>query len=116
MINNLDDLYQGLLSIGLDVAYYEFEEEEEPQLPFIVYYQESEVGFYADNIRYTTALDCMIELYSEVRDQLREEMIEKLFTANGIGFEKAFEPLPDEELIMTLYQVRIPFKTRQEAL
>jgi hypothetical protein len=101
LMDLLDIEYQGR---KVPVARNEFDEPQEP--PFIVYISESPDLFGAENIVYYKSNRFRVELYTNKKEGTLEEMLEDLFTANELYYEKDGDvKVSSENLWLTTFYV-----------
>ena len=96
-------LFALLKSTGLPVAYHHFTSPPSP--PYIVYLfaYSSNVG--ADNKVHSKADNYQVELYTTIKDPASEKLIEDLFDANDIYWEKTETYIESEDLYQVLYEI-----------
>ena len=101
LMDLLDIEYQGR---KVPVARNEFDEPQEP--PFIVYISESPDLFGAENSFYYKSNRFRVELYTNKKEGTLEEMLEDLFTANELYYEKDGDiKVSSENLWLTAFYV-----------
>ena len=79
-------LFTLLKTINLPVAYHHFTSPPSP--PYIVYLFSYSSNFGADNKVYDAEKNFQVELYTKTKDPASEALIEDLFNANDIYWEK----------------------------
>lgn len=102
--------FQTLLeTTGLPVAYGRFTEEyiaqEGVTLPFIVWMNESDDNFGADNVVHYVAHGIRIELYEEIRDPVTEGKVEAAL--KDIYYTKDAVYVEDERVYEIIYQTEV---------
>ena len=107
MLNKLKEILESIPEFKNKVAYRAFPVGEAPKLPFICYLQTGTNNFFADNKVYTTAKEVDIELYSQLRDEISEELIEEALYNNNITWTKSIEYLDDEKVYEVIYTVEV---------
>lgn len=107
MLNKLKKILESIPEFENKVAYRAFPVGEAPKLPFICYLQTGTNNFFADNKVYTTAKEVDIELYSQLRDEISEELIEEALYNNNITWTKSIEYLDDEKVYEVIYTVEV---------
>lgn len=90
---------------GYPVAYSHFKEAQKP--PFICYLRNGSANFIADNKVYKKINDITIELYSNKKDLVAEEALEKLLDDNDIPYDSDEIYIESEELFQKIYEVRL---------
>lgn len=105
----LTDFQTLLETTGLPVAYdhftKEYIEKEGVTLPFIVWMNESDDNFGADNVVHYVAHGVRIELYEEVRDPVTEGKVETAL--KDIYYTKEAVYIEDERLYEIIYQTEV---------
>lgn len=104
---DLEGLNELLQETGYAVAYDEFEEGENPELPWIAYYELNSDNFQADDSVFLNIKDVRIELYTERKDVKVERKLESLLNENGLVFNSYDEPIDDEDLYLHAIETRI---------
>lgn len=105
----LESFQELLESTDMPVTYREWEEEDEPELPYIVYYVTDSVTFHADNKRYWSQVDISVELYTGFKEPDNEKVLEALFDDNDLLYEKQEYYWEDDNLHENLYSLQIHF-------
>lgn len=96
-----------LKSIDISVAYHSFGEGQAPNLPYIVYYVDEDVGFVADDYIYYESLGITIEVYSRIKDLELESKIKKLLNDNQLPYESYESFLDSENMFLKAYEINI---------
>jgi len=96
-------LFTLLKTTGLPVAYHHFVEP--PTLPYIVYLFSYSSNFGADNKVYAKNPNYQVELYTKIKDPASEKLVEDLFDANDIYWEKSETFINSEGLYQILYEI-----------
>lgn len=96
-------LFQLLKTTGLPVAYHHFTSPPSP--PYIVYLFSYNSNFGADNRVYDAAKNYQVELYTTKKDPISEVLIECLFDANDIYWDKTETYIESEGLFQVLYEI-----------
>ncbi len=96
-------LFNLLKSTGLPVAYHHFTSPPSP--PYVVYLFAYNTNFGADNKVYSGAKNFQVELYAKAKDLASEKLIENLFNANDIYWEKTETYIDSEGLYQVLYEI-----------
>lgn len=96
-------LFNLLKSTGLPVAYHHFVSPPAP--PYIVYLFSYSSNFGADNKVHSQADNYQVELYTKAKDPTLEALIEGLFDANDIYWEKTETYIEGEGLFQVFYEI-----------
>ena len=96
-------LFTLLKSTGLPVAYHHFTSPPTP--PYVVYLFAYNTNFGADNKVYSGAKNFQVELYTKTKDPTSEALIESLFDANEIYWDKTETYIDSEGLYQVLYEI-----------
>ncbi len=96
-------LFTLLKTIGLPVAYHHFTSPPSP--PYIVYLFAYSSNFGADNKVHSQADNYQVELYTTKKDPTSETLIEDLFDANEIYWDKTETYIDSEGLYQVLYEI-----------
>jgi hypothetical protein len=96
-------LFALLKTTGLPVAYHHFTSPPTP--PYIVYLFSYSSNFGADNKVHSQADNYQVELYTKTKDPTSEALIEGLFDANDIYWDKTETYVESEGLYQVLYEV-----------
>jgi len=100
------ELYNLLKLLNLPLTYHHFTTPPVP--PYIVYLRINSENFEADNKVYRKGDIFHIELYSKLKDTVREKLIEDLFDANEIYYEVISELyIATESLYQVIYEITI---------
>jgi len=96
-------LFTLLKTINLPVAYHHFTSPPTP--PYIVYLFSYSSNFGADNKVYDAEKRFQVELYTKTKDPTSEALIEGLFDANEIYWDKTETYIESEGLYQVLYEI-----------
>ena len=96
-------LFTLLKTAGLPVAYHHFTSPPSP--PYIVYLFSYSSNFGADNKVHSQADNYQVELYTKTKDPTSEALIEGLFDANEIYWDKTETYIDSEGLYQVLYEI-----------
>jgi hypothetical protein len=96
-------LFALLKTTNLPVAYHHFTSPPSP--PYIVYLFSYSSNFGADNKVYQKDFNYQVELYTTKKDLASEALIEDLFNANDIYWEKTETYIDSEGLYQVLYEI-----------
>lgn len=93
--------------IGIQNAYYQFEDGRELTPPWICFrYPESD-DVYADDSNYQAISQLSIELYSAEKDFASEAEVEAVLIAHGLAWAKFESHLQDEHLYLVTYETEV---------
>lgn len=109
------DVADMLKSIGVPIAYYQFDEGTGQQPPFICFYYPGINPFQADNINYYRIDQLTIELYTDEKDFELEETLEGVLDANGIPFDKSEAYIGSEKMFQITYYATVWIDTEVES-
>ena len=101
----LKELYNLLKATGYPVAYSHFNGPK--QAPFITYLVDGNPNFIADNKVYHKIKDVDIELYTTIKDEAVEKVLEDLLDQNDIPYEPYEVYIESEKLFQKIYEVRL---------
>ena len=96
-------LFALLKTTELPVAYHHFTSPPSP--PYVVYLFSYNSNFGADNKVYNGAKNFQVELYTKTKDLASEALIEGLFDASEIYWEKTETYIESEGLYQVLYEI-----------
>ena len=96
-------LFQLLKTTGLPVAYHHFTSLSTP--PYVVYLFSYSSNFGADNKVHKEIPNYQVELYAKTKDPTSEALIEGLFDANEIFWDKTETYIDSEGLYQVLYEI-----------
>lgn len=99
----MGELLRLLESTGLPVAYNHFKKP--PNLPYIIYLLSYTSNFAADNKVHEKINNYQVELYSRNKDVASETLIEDLFDANSIFYNKTETYIDSEDFFQVLYEI-----------
>lgn len=103
----LPELKKELDVLKLPIAYRCFAPGQVPQLPYLVYYADEDIGFCADDIVYHERYAVTIEIYTEKKDIELEKKVKKLLTEKGLSYESYESFLDSEEMYLKAYEIEI---------
>ncbi len=96
-------LFTLLKTLNLPVAYHHFTSPPSP--PYVVYLFSYSSNFGADNKVYVAEKNYQVELYSKTKDLTSEALIEGLFDAHEIYWDKTETYIDSEGLYQVLYEI-----------
>lgn len=105
------DIANIVLEIGLPCAYDHFAQNESPYPPFALFLLTNTNNFMADGIVYQEMADVAIELYTDVKEPLRERQVESILDTHDITWDKTETWLEGEGM----YEVRYAFTVEYDA-
>lgn len=88
-------------------AYDHFVEGEAPDPPFLVFLYPGSRNFSADGRVYYKVNRLNIELYTDIKDVEREEIVEAVLDRHGIYYEKSEVWIESEHLYEVLYEMEV---------
>ena len=94
-------------SSELDFAYYQFPENEAPDLPYILFYYPERNDFQADSANYAKITQLNIELYTKEKDFETEEALEELLEEYGLTYDKEEQYINEEKMYEVLYTMEV---------
>ena len=98
-----ETLFTLLKTLNLPVAYHHFTSPPSP--PYIVYLFSYSSNFGADNKVYEAGKNFQVELYTKTKEPASEALIEGLFDANEIYWDKTEIYIDSEGLYQVLYEI-----------
>lgn len=112
MKRSLNDFYKELKTYAeknnLPVTYREWEENNAPALPYLIYYETGKNPFYADNNAYFLSNLISVELYTDKKDLNLESLMEAFFYDQNITLSSVTSEFwNDEHLHEVLYEFEI---------
>ncbi len=96
-----------LLETVYPTAYWSFPEKKAPDMPYLVYFEESSNNFGADNKVYHHRKNISVELMTAAKDTSAEEAVEAVFDAYDIYWEKTETHLDDEDAYEVIYSLEV---------
>ena len=96
-----------IASMGLDYAYYQFDEGCGQQPPFIVFYYPNNTDFIADNSNYVKKCPLVIELYTDNTDFATEATVEGVLASNGFVYSREEAYIDSERMYEVRYQTEV---------
>lgn len=103
----LPELKKILEQLKLPITYLKWAVGQVPDLPYIVYYADEDVRFFADDIVYYEGYAVTIELYTEKKDMELEERVKELLRENHIAYETYEDYLETEDMFLKAYEIEI---------
>lgn len=96
--------------IGLPYRYHHFTQKEmkEVSLPILVWQTPGTSNFFADGQTYLKIKQLEIEIYTDEKDWVLEEKVERILSEHGIAWEQtASEYLQSESMWESLYEMEV---------
>lgn len=103
----LPELKDKLKSLNLPIAHRCFAVGQVPELPYIVYYADEDIAFYADDIVYHEGYAVTIEVYTEKKDVELEKKVKQLLNNNWLPYESYESFLDSENMYLKAYEIEI---------
>lgn len=103
----IEELCDGLKSTGLELAYFQFEENEAPELPYLVYYFPADSDFFADSKNYQKVCGLNVELYTKEKDFETEALVESALTDLGLSFARSEHYWKEEQCYEVLFEMEV---------
>lgn len=103
----LPELKDKLKSLNLPIAYLCFAVGQVPELPYIVYYVDEDIGFYADDTVYYEGYAVTIEVYTDQKDLQLEKKVKQLLNNNELQYESYESFLESENMYLKAYEIEI---------
>lgn len=100
-----NELFAELKTLGLPVAYYEFDEPVTP--PYIAFYFSSSNDLMADNQNYAEISEYRIELYTDKKDLATEKLVQDKLKELKLPYSKLEEKIEEEKLYQVIYTIQI---------
>ena len=110
-----NDVFEVLEELSLPIAYDHFAEGESPDPPFICFLYPKNIPIGADNTVYYQLHELDIELYTDAKDPVLEQRVEKLLTEHEMFFHKSEVWIEEEKMYEVLYEVVIDLQYEEEA-
>lgn len=104
------ELYQELESLGLPIAYGEFEVSEDypaPEPPYLIYQFSYSNDLIADNHNYVDVGNFQIELYTNKKDLAREALIQDKLKELHLPYAKSETWLDTERMRQIIYEIQL---------
>lgn len=99
---SLEDFYVLLQSVGIPVAYRNWEDKKKPKLPYIIYSVEEKENFAADNSVYFTQKKMNVTIHTNLKNIPLENKLESLFNSSKFEWD-AFERYNEEEKMYEVF-------------
>lgn len=102
------ELYKLLCSIGLEVYFYEADQN--PTLPYIVYLKDGETAWGSDGRNFLRKDSYLVEFYSARKDFANQEKIEKALDSVGIRYDATEIYIEKEKMYLVSFAFDITRK------
>ena len=102
------ELYKLLCSIGLEVYFYEADQN--PTLPYIVYLKDGETAWGSDSKNFLRKDSYIVEFYSARKDFANQEKIEKALDSVGIRYDATEIYIEKEKMYLVSFAFDITRK------
>ncbi|MDE5557806.1 MAG: hypothetical protein K2J32_09010 [Ruminococcus sp.] len=102
-----EEISEMMLEMGLPSAYEHFSENENPSLPFLIWWLDGENTFSADNYMYYSSLQLNISLYTDEKSLETEAEIERILKHHHIFYNKSEDWIESEKLYEILYEMEV---------
>lgn len=102
---NQKEIFSVLKQTGLPVTYAEWPQGVVPALPYLVFIQDGDDRFLADDEVYGYTPNYMIELYSKKKDYETEETVKATLTYNKLIWQSIYEGRTDEGLYQSVFSI-----------
>ncbi|SEA49518.1 hypothetical protein SAMN04515656_1128 [Eubacterium aggregans] len=104
---SLNELKNALETLQVPVAYHHFRTGQAPSPPFLVYYEDQDIEYYADDKVYLTATAVTVELYTNEKNIALEESLKALLKDLGILFHRYETWIESEKLYMEVFEFEL---------
>lgn len=101
------EVYTGLSTTKLPVAYYMWRKNEVPDPPYLVYYYPNRNDFRADDSNFARIEALNVELYTTFKDMSTEATVEAVLDAMGFVYDKEEAMIESEGLYECLYTMEV---------
>ena len=102
----LDDLFT-ILNAVYPTAYWSFPEKQAPDMPYLVFFEESSDNLGADNRVYFQRKRIAVELMTKTKNPSAEAAVEAVLDANDIFWQKTETHLDDEDAFEVIYSLEV---------
>lgn len=103
----LPELKVLLESLEIPITYHKWGAGQAPELPYIVYYADEDIGFLADDTVYSEGYAVTIEVYSKLKALESEAKVKKLLNGNQLPYESYEDFLDSEDMYLKAYEINI---------
>lgn len=102
-----DEIKQMLLELGLPVAYWNFDDEEVPAAPYIIFSMPESDNLAADGKVYKKPNKLYIELYVNSKSPRIEAQLEELMDAHGLFYNRQEYYIEKDKMFEELYTLEV---------
>lgn len=106
-LTELYSILNGIDAFKNKVAYRSFPIGSAPSLPFICYLETSTNNAFADNTTYKVVKGVDVELYTETKDLISEELIENALYEHKIPWNKTEQYIDSEHCYQITYSMEV---------
>ena len=110
-----NEVFEVLEELSLPIAYDHFAEGESSDPPFLCFLYPRNHPTGADNTVYYQLHELDIELYTDAKDPVLEQRVERLLTEHEMFFHKSEVWIEEEKMYEVLYEVVIDLQYEEEA-
>jgi len=109
-----NEVFEVLEELSLPIAYDHFAEGESPDPPFLCFLYPRNLPTGADNTVYYQLHELDIELYTDAKDPVLEQRVERLLTEHEMFFHKSEVWIEEEKMYEVLYEVVLDLQYEEE--
>ena len=109
-----NEVFEVLEELSLPIAYDHFAEGESPDPPFLCFLYPRNLPTGADNTVYYQLHELDIELYTDAKDPVLEQRVERLLTEHEMFFQKSEVWIEEEKMYEVLYEVVLDLQYEEE--
>lgn len=102
-----EEIKQMLLELGLPVAYWNFDDEEVPAAPYIIFSLPESDNMAADGKVYQKVNKLYIELYVNSKSPRIEAQLEELMDAHGLFYNRQEYYIEKDKMFEELYMLEV---------
>ena len=102
-----EEIKQMLLELGLPVAYWNFDDEEVPAAPYIIFSMPESDNLAADGKVYQKVNKLYIELYVNSKSPRIEAQLEELMDAHGLFYNRQEYYIEKDKMFEELYTLEV---------
>lgn len=102
-----EEIEQMLLEMGLPVAYWNFDDEEVPTAPYIIFSLPESDNMAADGKVYQKVNKLYIELYVNSKSPRIEAQLEELMDAHGLFYNRQEYYIEKDKMFEELYMLEV---------
>lgn len=103
----LPELKKKLESLDLPITYRQWAVGQEPELPYLIYYADEDIGFFADDEVYSEGYAVTIEVYSQKKDLALESKVKEILNTNKLPYTSYESFLDTENMFLKAYEITI---------